>query len=535
MYLPSGVRAFRAIVVAGASRADVRSGFTSVTRGTLILLISTLCLVGLNFVSRVILVRSILPNDWSAFSIGLTLTGILIAVGTLGLPSAVARTLPYTTADADRRSIVRGSLIVGGVSGVVSGAALFIAAPYLGPVIGPPGTVLSLQFFSVGLGTSIVAMIIASVFQGYEDVLPNALFLQIVNPGLLVAFLVAVLLLPGHLLTFLEALISYAAASLLTLALSTLYLVRRLPHKLPAGPRAPGAFDRLVTFAMPLFVVGVMGSITGGGDTLVLGVFHPGEVGTYTATLTLARLIQIGVSAASYIFLPVAARFVREDDRASVALTYTTVTKWMILFSLPLFMLFFFLPSESLEFVYTSKYSAVTLPLEITVLGAFVTTVLGPGPTTQIAFGETRLLAYNALTAGTLDVALAFVLVPSEGYVGAAIAWAIAGSVYAGLAVIELAIGRGLHPFRHHFVIPLAATALPIGALFAILHPAVRDWLLPPIGLAIAGVFIALVFATRSIDTGDRLLLETTEGLLGRPLPLVRRLGRLGRRARPPP
>jgi len=177
----------------------------------------------------------------------------------------------------------------------------------------------------------------------------------------------------------------------------------------------------------------------------------------------------------------------------------------------------------------------VTLPLEITVLGAFVTTVLGPGPTTQIAFGETRLLAYNALTAGTLDVALAFVLVPSEGYVGAAIAWAIAGSVYAGLAVIELAIGRGLHPFRHHFVIPLAATALPIGALFAILHPAVRDWLLPPIGLAIAGVFIALVFATRSIDTGDRLLLETTEGLLGRPLPLVRRLGRLGRRARPPP
>jgi len=521
--------------VRDGSGSDVRTGLTSVTRGTLILLISTLCLVALNFVSRVILVRSILPNDWSAFSIGLTLTGILIAFGTLGLPNAVARTLPYTSSDPERRSIVRGSLLVGAGSGAGAGLALYLAAPYLGPLLGPPGTTLSLEFFSVGLATSILATLIASVFQGYEDVLPNAIFLQIVNPGLFVVFLVAVLLLPGSGLTFFAALVGYAASSLLTLALSTLYLVRRLPHKLPSGPRAPGAFDRLLVFAIPLFVVGVMGAITGGADTLVLGIFHPSEVGTYTASLTLARLIQIGVSAASYIFLPVAARFVRQDDRGSIALTYTTVTKWMILFSLPLFMLFFFLPSESLEFVYTSKYSAVTVPLQLTVVGAFVTTVLGPAAATQVAFGDTRLLAYNAVVSGAVDVGVAFALVPSQGYVGSAIAWGISGSIYTSLSVLELAIGKGLHPFRHHFVVPLLATSIPIGLLFLLLRPAVHDWLLPPIGLAIAGAFVAVVFLTRSIDAGDRMLLETTEGILGRRLPLVRRLGRLGRRTPPPP
>ena len=517
-----------------ATGSQVRDGLTSVTRGTLVLLVSTLFLVALNFVSRVILVRSILPDDWSAFSIGLTLTGILIAFGTLGLPSAVARMLPYASSDDERRAIVRGTLLVGGVAGLASGIALWAAAPFLGPYLGPPGTALALQFFSVGLSTSILATLIASVFQGYEDVTPNALFLQIVNPGLFVAFLAAVFVLPGHTLTFYEALVSYAASSLLTLALSTVYLVRRLPRKLPSGPRAVGAFDRLVTFAMPLFVVGVMSSITGGADTLVLGVFHHSEVGTYTATLTLSRLIQIGVSAASYIFLPVAARFLRNDDRASVALTYTTVTKWMILFSLPLFTLFFFLPSESLGFVYGSTYSTVTLPLQITVTGAFATTLLGPGPTTQVAYGETRLLAYNAIVAGIVDVAAAFVLVPSEGYVGAAIAWTAAGTIYAALSVIELAWVKGLHPFRQHFVLPLLATAVPVGAVFAVLRPTVHLWLLPPIGLAVAGLFIALVFVTRSIDAGDRLLLETVEGLLGRPLPWIRRLGGLARRTRPP-
>ncbi len=516
------------------ARSEVRNGFTSVTRGTLILIVSTLCLVGLNFVSRVILVRTISLNDWSAFSIGLTLTGILIAFGVLGLPNAVARTLPYVSTDAERRSNVRGVLIVGSLAGAVSGTALWLAAPYLGPLIGPPGTVLALEFFAVGLATSIVATIVASIFQGYEDVTPNALFLQIVNPGLLVVFLAAVLLLPPHTLTFLDALASYAASSVLTLTLSILYLVRRLPRKLPKGPRAPGAFDRLLTFAMPLFVVGVMSSITGGGDTLVLGAYHPAEVGTYTATLTLARLIQIGVSAASYIFLPVAARFLRNDDRPSIALTYTTVTKWMILFSLPLFLLFFFLPSESLDFVYTAKYDTVIVPLQITVVGAFATTLLGPGPTTQVAYGDTRLLAYNAVVSALVDVGLAFALVPSEGYVGAATAWAVAGTLYTALSVLELAVRKGLHPFRHHFVIPLLATAVPVAVVFATLRPSVQLWLLPPIGLAVAGLFIGLVFLTRSIDAGDRLLLETVEGILGRPLPLVRRLGRVGRRSRPP-
>ena len=518
--------------VAEASRSAVRAGLSSVTRGTLFLLIGTLCLVALNFVSRVVIVRSVSNDDWSAFAFALTLTGLLIAFGTLGLPSAVARSLPYAATDDDRRAFVRGTLLWGSIAAVGSSVALFLAAPYIGAGLGAPEIGLALEFFTVGLGTSIVATLIAAIFQGYEDVTPNAVIVQIVNPGLFVAFLGVFLLLPGHHLTFLESLVGYAVASALTLALSVAYMVRRLPRVLPAGPRAAGALDRLMRFAIPLFVVGVMSSLTGNGDTLILGIFHPGEVGTYTASLTLARLLQVGVGAAAYIFLPVASKFLRQEDPAAISLTFTTVTKWMILFSLPLFMLFFFLPSESLLFVYGPNYASVTVPLEIVVAGAFATTLLGPGPTTQVAFGDTRLLAYNAMIAGVADVAIAFLLVPTYGYVGAAIAWSVAGTLYSVLSIVELAVAKGLHPFRHHFVVPLLASAVPIGLALALLHPRVSIWWLPPIGLAIAGAFVALVLVTRSVDAGDRLLLESVEGLLGRPIPLVRRIGRLVRRER---
>ena len=512
--------------------SGVREGLTSVTKGTLLLLLATLCFVGLNFVARVIIVRTISPLEWDAFSFALALVGVVAAVGTLGLPSAVARSLPYAATDAERRSIVKGSLLVGGLAAVVASLALWLASPWistLAPDLGP-----ALQVFPIAAGTSVAMSLIAAIFQGYEDVTPNALFVQIVTPALFVVFLVAVLLAHPKGLAYESAVLAYVAANIASLGLTVVYALRRLPLLLSAGPTAPGALGHLMRFAAPLFLVSLAGTLSGSGDTLVLGVLHPGDVGTYSASLTLARLLQIGVGAASYIFLPVAARFLREKQTSAVAVVYVTVTKWMILFSLPLLLLFLFAPGRSLDFVYGATYSVTVLPLQITVVGAFLTTVFGPAGNAQVAFAQTRLLAVNSVASVLVDLALAFVLVPEYGMTGAAIAWAAATVTSTGLSLVELAVITSVHPFRPHFLVPLLVTALPVGAVLFFLPFALPLWSLPVIGLAIAGVFVLAVLGTRSIDEGDRLLLRAVEGLFGRPLPLLRRIGRLGLR-RPGP
>jgi len=339
-------------------------------------------------------------------------------------------------------------------------------------------------------------------------------------------------------ITYTEALLAYVSATAISLGLLALYLVRNLPKKLAPGPQAPGALGRLLRFTAPLFVVGVMASITGSGDTLILGIFDHAEVGTYTASLTLTRLVPIGISAAAYIFLPVASRFVRRGDTASVGVTYATVTKWLIIVSLPLFLLFFFLPSGSLGFVYGPGYAGQVVPLQITVIGAFASTVLGPASNAQVAFGQTRLLATNAVVAGLVDVGVAFALVPSSGptggYVGAAIAWAAANSAYAILCLVQLGWLTGVHPFHRHFVVPFLVTAVPVGLVLGLLHPHFPLWSLPALAIGIALLFVFAVLATRSIDEGDRLLLEAVERLFGRPLPFFRRLGRWALRTHVP-
>ncbi len=518
--------------MATGSASGVREGLSSVTRGTLFLLVSTLCFVGLTFVSRVMLVRSISPADWNAYSFGLTLAALLSAFGTLGLPTAIARSIPYSASDSERRGYVRAALLLGAIAAFLASLVLWLFAGPIGRALGQPEIGLGLEFFAISVGTSIIAALIASIFQGFEDVAPNAFFVQIVNPALFIGFLAVAFVLPSYGISYGEALLAYLLANIATLGLLVLYVFLRLPRHLPAGPRSPDAVGRLLRFAAPLFVVTIMASVTGSGDTVILGIYHSSEVGTYTASLTLARLLQIGISALGYIFLPVATKFLRQNDAGSIPITYATATKWMLLFSLPLFLLFFFLPANSLGFVYGPSYTLVVVPLQIAVLGSFLTTLLGPSNTTQVAYGQTRLLMYNAIAAGLLDLALSLLLIPSYGYAGAAVAWAGANVAYTGLSLGQLATASGVHPFRRDFTVPVLLTALPLGILFAALRPSVPWWSLPGVGLAIAGLFALVVLATRSIDDGDRLLLEAVERLFGRPLRLVRSIGRYGLRGR---
>ena len=75
------------------------------------------------------------------------------------------------------------------------------------------------------------------------------------------------------------------------------------------------------------------GDPVGSGDTLVLGTPRSRAGRTYTASLTLARLLLVGNNAAAYVFLPVAAR--RPTGRCSRGPVETPPYQWRVV-SLPL-------------------------------------------------------------------------------------------------------------------------------------------------------------------------------------------------------
>jgi O-antigen/teichoic acid export membrane protein len=505
--------------------SGARDGLTSVTRGTLVMLLGTLGFVAESFIARVLLIRVLTPDEWAQFFVGLTLAGLLTALGTLGLPQAVARSLPFEASIPERRTIVRTSFLVVipaavAVSGLMALASWPLATRYASPLLAE-----TLVFFAAAVGLSILGALIASIFQGYEDVWPNALFIQVLNPSLFIVFLVAADLVTPLQGAYTAALGAYLLAGVATMIALLVYTRRKLPKLLPPGPRDPKVSRKLVQFALPLFVVSAMTYIAGNGDALLLAVFNRSAVAYYSADLSLARLLQVGIGSLAYIILPVTARFIRSGDTASIRTTYTTATKWMVLASLPPFLLFFFYPTHSLAFVYGKNYVVSPLPLQILVLGALISTVVGPSASAQVAFGQTRYLLFNTIVAGVTDVALSLWLIPILGITGAAIAWGTAAALYPVLSMVELAALADVHPFRRHFLVPLIATSVPIALLLTLLPVAPPLWTLPAIVVGIAGLFILVVLMTGSLDDGDRLLLEAVERLVGRPFPLLRRIG----------
>lgn len=513
-----------------AATSGARDGLTSVTRGTLVMMLGTLGFVAESFVSRVILVRYLTPTEWSQFSIALTVAGLLSALGTIGLPAAVARSLPFEPGDRERRTIVRSSVrVVLPASLAVSSFMVVLSLP-IGTTFKAPLLAETFVFFAASVGLAILGALIASIFQGYEQVLPNALFVQVLNPSLFIVFLLAGLGLGPGGLTYPEALVAYLVSGVVAFVPLVLYARVKLPKLLPAGPSDPGISPKLIAFAMPLFVVAVLGFAVNNADSLVLAGLDRSAVGQYSADLSLARLIQVGVGSLAYIILPVTARFVRLGDTSSVQTTYATATKWMALTSLPLFLVFFFYPGHALAFVYGANYLGAPVPLQILVAGAFASTLVGPSTAVQVSFGQTRLLLYNTVVASAADLLLSVALVPGYGTTGAAIAWTVANALYPALSLAELAFLTGVHPFKGHYVVPMLATAVPVALILALLPVVPPLWTLPPIVIGIALLFVVVVFVSGSLDIGDRLLLEAVEGMLGRKVPVVRWLaGHLAR------
>ncbi len=523
--------------MAGSDAPGLREGLSTVTFGTLALVVATLVYIFLSFIARVLIVRSISIADWNAFSLGFTLVQVLAAVGSFGIPVAVARGLPFSASESERRTIVRTSLLTGGIAAASAGFALALVAPWIAHALAAPELVLGLEFFAIAVAGLIASTLLASLFQGFADVLPNALFVQILNPAIYVGVLVgARFVAPGR-ITYETALLAFAASHVFTLLALVVYTVSKLPHSLLAR----GAADRFarsgfLRLIAPLAVMGGFSSVATSGDTLVLGAYHYDQVGAYSASLTLARLLQVGIVAASYIFLPVASRFLSRRDERAVRLTYVTVTKWLAVFALPLFVVFFFLPGGSLDFVFGPSYTAEVLPLEIVVLGAFLGTLLGPSPMTQVAFGQVRLVAYNSVAAAVADVALSLALVPTYGAVGSGIAWATANVLFFALCLAQLSSGEKLNPFGRDFVVPVLALLLPLSAVLEVVRPKLPLLDLPVLGLGVATLFVLTILATRSVGEGDRLLLEAVERWTGIRIPVVRWLvGRLGLRDRTRP
>ncbi len=503
------------------------SAIDSLGRGTIVMVFGTFALLLLNFIGRVYIARHLSVTQFGDFNLGLALTGLLALVALVGLHQAMARTIAENPDPALRRRIIRWAAAITGVTAFTSSALVFYfagsIASFFDPAQSGPLT-LVFQLFSVTVGLTLLCTFLASIFQGFEDTVPNAWLNQAVQPA---AFVVFVFVFFYFHLDLESALLAWTASYGVTFVALLVYSIRRLPKHLPRGPLPhrdlpPG----LLGLSFALWGVTTLTFVTAYVDTLILGVFWPElDVGIYSAVMTLARLILVVSAAVTYIFLPVAARLTGVGDTKTLGETFVTTTRWMMVFTVPIFLIFAILPTDSITTVFGPNYVGGAEALVLITVGALISILFGPVNAALAGAGATRPLLISTGISALSNIVLSLALIPKYGLMGAAIAWTVARVLYPATASLAFCWRVGIQPFHRSLVYPLTlslAVGIPlfVGILF-VPHP---YWIVFPLYFVGVALCIGAVLVTRSVEEGDFVACRAAERLVGRPLPWLRHL-----------
>lgn len=513
--------------VTPTTRVEPLAGaINSVGRGASIMLVATLCLLVFQFGSRVLVIHVLTVDQWGDFSLAVALTSLLALLTSLGIPTAVARTLAFETTAEDRWRVIRRATVVTLITAAAGSVIVFFFAPQIAAGFHKGALAPVLTLFSVTVATAVVSSVLAGFFQGLERVQPNAIFNQILNPALFLAF--TALFLFFH-LQFDAAIYGYVLAAAVSLSALAVYTVVKLPPLVASASTKTFEGDAsgrvpFIELSITLFGVTALGYVTSFGDTLVLGLYRAAdEVAQYSSAMTLARLFLVGAGTITYIYLPVAARLRRQGDFDTMRRSYVTTSRWLMVITLPLFFLFFFDPVSSLGFAFGRLYEPAAEALQILTLSSLLAVLLGPAPSALGGLGESRVMLIFTLSSAVANVALSFTLIPLYGLLGAALAWAIARVLYPALCMTRLWAGYRITPVSWNSARPLVLSALLLVPVFVLLLPEPRPILLPLLFFLVLFVFLGSIVLTRSVDSGDILVVGVLERRLGRPMPGLRR------------
>lgn len=499
----------------------------SVGRGATAMAVATLCLLAFQFLARVLVTRSVSVTEWGEFSLALALTSLVALLAAFGIPTAVARSLAFEPTYEERTRVVRRATLFSIGVAAASTILLYVFAGAIAAGFHDANLTGVLQLFALTIPFSILSSVLAGFFQGMERAEPNAIFNQIVNPGLFLVFAWLLLFYGWH---FTGAVLGYVLSYAFSFAALAVYSAIRLPAVLRASSTETFTGDvsgriPLVELAVTLFGISTLSYVTSFGDTLVLGVFRSTQiVGQYSSAMTLARLFLVGSGAITYIYLPVSARLRREGDYATVRQSYVTSSRWLVLITLPLFFLFTFDPANTLGVTFGKLYVSAAPTLQVLAVGSFIAVMVGPAASCLGGIGRPRAMLLFTLSSAVANVALSFTLIPLFGLAGAAYAWSVARVLYPVLCLAFLWSEYGIHPFAAHYLKPLALSVVVLLPIFYLCSSLRVWWMLPILFVAVVLVYLGSILATRSVDPGDVIVLRGVERRLGFRLPRLIRL-----------
>ncbi|MDQ0740593.1 oligosaccharide flippase family protein [Pseudomonas sp. W4I3] len=161
-------------------------------------------------------------------------------------------------------------------------------------------------------------------------------------------------------------------------------------------------------------------------DVIIMGYYVDSHaVAIYGVICQIVTVVTIAISAGNAIFGPIIVRQYKENDLASARKTFCLVQKYVLLWSLPFFLVLSIFPGFVLSMLVGEPVvGAFSFCLVILAIAQMVNAGTGPVATALYMKGEVAFFAISMMTSVLLNIIANVLLIPRYGVSGAAVATA---------------------------------------------------------------------------------------------------------------
>lgn len=412
-------------------------------KGGTFILFGSLFELGIAFIAKLIIARFLEPPDYGLVSIGITVLSLTSMITLAGMHAGVGRYLPRYDEPAQRKGVLVAAFQIALPLSILSATVIVFGAGYISTnIFGNANLTPVLQIFGLAIPFAALLRLSTSGIQGLKRTLPRVVLQDIIRPIIrFTGVIVAVLTGWGTV----GVSVAYAVAWVIPGSLGFVYIVKNTP--LLSRVKSVPMHREMLLFSLPVLVTAAMSMLLADIDTLMLGYFKtPTDVGIYNVVYPLSEVLLVGLSAFSFLFMPVLSELHANNNLSQMRRVYQVVTKWIFLMTLPLFFVLLLFPSTVISLTFGSNYAAGGLALAILSVSFFIHVFAGPNGNTLTSIGQTRTIMWDNLLIAVQNILLNLLLIPRYSFLGAAIATAVSYASLNFLYSFQVYRRSGVHP-----------------------------------------------------------------------------------------
>ena len=474
-----------------ASITHSRFTVGSVARSSLLVMLGLLITRGSNVLIRVILGRTLGPENLGIVSTVWSLVAMLGVIAAVGIPPTVTRFLALYV-HQERLAFVRALLhdsfvwilvVAGGLAGLTAAFSPTIAAKWLGD------PALSSLVLAGTLAIPAWAFLfwVVAVFRGLGETAPS-IFSKDILRSLLALSALALLWKRNALDVSTAVQFVYIAPTVVACWTGILLVWRRITPFLRTG-EYQAERRQWVRFAWPVSLSMLLQNTTGRNiDILILGYLtSANDVGLYVSALSLVGVSGLVLQGVNYLALPLftnGTEHTRSRNLGQIRLLTFELT-------LPVTLVLMLWPDLLTQLTFGKAFSGAVLGIPVLAAGYAVSNFLGPVGQRLLAEGRTRWHLLVDLASVVSFFLLALTLIPLLGVVGAAIARSVS-QIVANITA-ALPFGRKAIKIPAHLLSTLMGVVCIIWAFRIITAIIYSNYLYAVVGI-FASLFVSYVW-----------------------------------------